>query len=738
VNLKDSTVESRQMWDADGYRRAYAVLVGIDRYEDSRMALRHAGADAKGVRDVLLDPNVGRFRPDRVRVLVDEDASRTAVTSAIGEWLSRAAEEDSLVCVYYAGHGVPEIDPSGGPTKKYLLPYDGDVDRPFSTCIAMDDVQKWFRRIRAREILCFLDTCHSGAADPGMFSNPAFHARSAMELPDLAEDLAGEGRVVIASCSPTELSLESDEHGHGLFTYHLIEGLRGAADANGDGVVTESELFDYVSSAVRRDAQIRGGRMTPLRAGTSQGSMALAVGVAAGTPPPRSPSSGSAVPTPRTPPVTPKRRLTATHVGIGVAAVAVPLALWAALGTDGPTGPTSTAATLSIEPPGDVTVLVNGERQLSAALTSGADSAALSPVTWSSADPSVAVVSLSGMVTGVAAGSTVVVASGWARRTDLPDSVHVGDTVQVSVALDEVVQILPSPGTVAGRVLVDGRPLSGVMLTISEGRFARTRSDGTYSFGSLEPGPYTVRLSVGEAADTISFDRLSAEVSLADGGSRSADFSGTLRSSILQGRVTRGTDGLSGVTVSLDGERASVEAVTGADGAYVFDELRPGSYEMSLRGLPSDVIMATLSRRIELGAARAETENWDGLDDREDDSGTDIARDIPDQLRRAIPVPSDTEVGDLFDSLGEALAVDAAAVEALFPTYRSGGFDAPLPVGADYSFSPGEIEPGPNGAFDVPVLETTSFGGQQISETVNYQIERSSSGGWQIRSRQAS
>src|SRR5258706_356683 len=50
-----------------------------------------------------------------------------------------------------------------------------------------------------------------------------------------------------------ERSFESKDWGggHGIFTYYVVKGLEGAADENGDGVVTADELADYARRNVR-------------------------------------------------------------------------------------------------------------------------------------------------------------------------------------------------------------------------------------------------------------------------------------------------------------------------------------------------------------------------------------------------------------------------------------------------------------------------------------------------------
>jgi hypothetical protein len=50
---------------------------------------------------------------------------------------------------------------------------------------------------------------------------------------------------------------EHSDGGHGVFTWELLEGLRGAADVNKDHVVTAEELFNYVSNHVSQETKSR-------------------------------------------------------------------------------------------------------------------------------------------------------------------------------------------------------------------------------------------------------------------------------------------------------------------------------------------------------------------------------------------------------------------------------------------------------------------------------------------------
>ncbi|MCP4660917.1 MAG: hypothetical protein GY856_36410, partial [bacterium] len=44
---------------------------------------------------------------------------------------------------------------------------------------------------------------------------------------------------------------------HGAFTYHLLAGLRGGADENGDQIVSLGEIMEYVREQVKQDTEAR-------------------------------------------------------------------------------------------------------------------------------------------------------------------------------------------------------------------------------------------------------------------------------------------------------------------------------------------------------------------------------------------------------------------------------------------------------------------------------------------------
>jgi len=288
----------------------YAVVIGVNSYKDPAIhKLEFAVRDAESIRDFLLSGEGGGFRSENVRYLVNENASLYNLQTALRTFLAKPGEED-LVVIYFAGHGTPDY--VNAPGALYLLPYDTERDNYGATAFPMEELQDVFNRIiKARRIVTFTDACHSGGVSGESMADSWFgravtgRARGLLLEPvraQLANNLiprnvlryavggqrtvlaasdfsepspadqrgvqliqrhnlinqymthyAGKGqRAVLTASNISESSHEDAKWGggHGVFTYFLLEGLKGKADRNHDGTVTAGELFDYVMEQV--------------------------------------------------------------------------------------------------------------------------------------------------------------------------------------------------------------------------------------------------------------------------------------------------------------------------------------------------------------------------------------------------------------------------------------------------------------------------------------------------------
>lgn len=255
----------------------WAVIIGIDTYDDETIPdLQYAARDAEYLRTILTEDV--KIPSDHVVTLLNRDASLAKVRSTLGTWLPRTVGKDDMVFIYYSGHGGAEPSLTGQSedgTEKYIMLSDSRVDDMYSTALPMSELSRIFGRIQADKLLLVMDSCYSGA------SGGRGLLRSGMKAVGMSDDYmsqlaATEGTAILTASRASEVSMESPDFGHGIFTYHLGEALQGAGDADGDQIITLSELYQYVSTEVPATAKKFGASQNPVLKGEVTGTFPIA------------------------------------------------------------------------------------------------------------------------------------------------------------------------------------------------------------------------------------------------------------------------------------------------------------------------------------------------------------------------------------------------------------------------------------------------------------------------------
>jgi hypothetical protein len=239
--------------------RNYALVVGVSRYkfhEGGLNDLKYADADSRSIAAFLKER--GGFNDSDVSYLENENATVENVRAAIDLFLQQAREND-LVFLFVASHGAQ--DPFD-PKSLYLVLYDSKVTDMPRTALSMSELQSLFaNRLRAKRMVILIDACHSGGVGATQRSVARQLERKENNTFSVyAEKLFNmEGSALLTSSDVNEISEEGENWGggHGVFTWAILEGLRGTADANRDRVITTGELFDFVSSRVRQETKSR-------------------------------------------------------------------------------------------------------------------------------------------------------------------------------------------------------------------------------------------------------------------------------------------------------------------------------------------------------------------------------------------------------------------------------------------------------------------------------------------------
>jgi len=248
--------------------RKFALIIGISEYLytiDGLKNLRFADKDAQAIADFLRTPAGGAFAAADVKLLLNRNASLIAVRSALDE-IARQARSPDLVFIFIAGHGAP--DPLAPQNLYFLLTDTKVLDMP-NTGFPMSELKQTLdTRISAHRAVVLVDTCHSAGVNQR--SKSIITGRDLVQEDDennisnfyLTKQLFKQtGRAVITSSDVNEVSQESQKWGdHGVFTWALLEGLKGEADTNKDKLITTGELFRYTLSTVRSET---GNRQNP-------------------------------------------------------------------------------------------------------------------------------------------------------------------------------------------------------------------------------------------------------------------------------------------------------------------------------------------------------------------------------------------------------------------------------------------------------------------------------------------
>jgi uncharacterized caspase-like protein len=255
---------------------AYALIVGISTYKDSKIPkLDYTTHDAQAIFDLLVNPDMAGFKKENIKFFLDDEATLFNIKDAISNWLFKNAKEDSIVFIFFAGHGGVEEDRLGiekDNLAKYLLPYDADFDNFFASALSNSDFNKLLLSIKSKRLVVFMDSCYSGGVSEKK-------ARDVKIVEDPYEKMAeGEGRLVIAASQPDQRSFEDENLSHGIFTYHLIDALKGKADLDNDGYVTAMEVYKYLSETVTKTARrLAGGVQEPILRGDLKTDFVLTV-----------------------------------------------------------------------------------------------------------------------------------------------------------------------------------------------------------------------------------------------------------------------------------------------------------------------------------------------------------------------------------------------------------------------------------------------------------------------------
>ncbi len=236
----------------DSGKRKAALVVGISDYSSKNLTLKYANKDAALMFDYLVGTR--KFPKENIFLLPDSMATSGRIYNSIHDLMKWLVAGDELV-LYFAGHG--DVQTVADFDEAFFLAWDASDSRNYygsSGTLKLADLDNYTSRlagVKNVNVSLIMDACHAG-----------FDLRKDGVLKAQENISTGFNKInKLLGCAVNEFSYEADSIGHGLFSWYLVQGLMGLADAPSDNNVTFDELKLFTQ---KRVAAASRGKQNPV------------------------------------------------------------------------------------------------------------------------------------------------------------------------------------------------------------------------------------------------------------------------------------------------------------------------------------------------------------------------------------------------------------------------------------------------------------------------------------------
>ncbi len=211
----------------------HLVTVGINRYKNAELNLNYAETDARGIQSFFQSADVKKlFKNVHSYALFNEEATSAGIQALMLNLESRATIRDTVL-LYLAGHGNTVGADWFFIPHEIVIPEDEDILRRDG--ISQHMISGAIKRCKAQKIFVVIDACKSGRMILALRSDE--YRRALVQL------ARSTGTYIISSSTDKQYAAEMKSLGHGVFTYAVLEGLKGGA---GKKKVTVEGLIHFL------------------------------------------------------------------------------------------------------------------------------------------------------------------------------------------------------------------------------------------------------------------------------------------------------------------------------------------------------------------------------------------------------------------------------------------------------------------------------------------------------------
>ena len=164
----------------------------------------------------------------------DSEATASRIRTRFRDLAKLVDKGQGTFIFYFSGHGFQ----SG--KENYPATYGTTEANLTSQGLPLSEVITMLFDTGARRRIAFVDACRN---DPD--------AKSVGSMRSFGDLRESEGMRILYSTAPGSVSFEDESLQHGVFSYFLMEGLKGKAANSSDGLITFDDLDAYVSREMR-------------------------------------------------------------------------------------------------------------------------------------------------------------------------------------------------------------------------------------------------------------------------------------------------------------------------------------------------------------------------------------------------------------------------------------------------------------------------------------------------------
>ena len=164
------------------------------------------------------------------------------------------------VIIFFAGHGL--ATPNG--KELFLLAHDSDPDLLSRTALSRLEMFDEISKLKPKSVIMFLDTCYSGTSRD---DKTLLASARPVRIISSGEANIPENFTIFSASQLDQISSGFKKAKHGMFSYYLMKGLEGKADANNDKKITSGELLVYMDKNISQRALELGRHQNPSLAG---------------------------------------------------------------------------------------------------------------------------------------------------------------------------------------------------------------------------------------------------------------------------------------------------------------------------------------------------------------------------------------------------------------------------------------------------------------------------------------